>query len=168
MVTAPMLSICKPTFPLVLSFITSSSCLYCMAPISLASPSSNLSNVTGDNTNYDVVFATEIIDRNADFSSATFTAPVTGIYAFHAILEIEGVTDSMTQCVAFFNASNRTYYIKNDDGGNYHTSGGLYVNTSAIIDMDANDTVTLQLDFRNGSDVVDVGTGSYWGGYLVA
>ena len=134
----------------------------------LVSPSSTLSNVTGDNTNYDVVFATEILDRNADFSSATFTAPVTGIYAFHAILEIEGVTDSMTQCVAFFNASNRSYYIKNDDGGNYHTSGGLYVNTSAVIDMDANDTVTLQIDFRNGSKVVDVGSGSYWGGYLVA
>jgi hypothetical protein len=134
----------------------------------LVSPSSTLSNVTGDHTNYDVVFATEVIDRNADFSSATFTAPVTGIYAFHAILEVEGVTDSHTQCVAFFNASNRSYYIKNDDGGNYHASGGLYMNFSGIIDMDANDTVTLQLDFRNGSKVVDVGSGSYWGGYLVA
>jgi hypothetical protein len=139
-----------------------------LQPSFLVSPSGTLSNVTGDNTNYDVVFATEVIDRNADFSSATFTAPVTGIYAFHAILEVEGVTDSHTQCVAFFNASNRTYYIKNDDGGNYHASGGLYMNFSGIIDMDANDTVTLQLDFRNGSKVVDVGSGSYWGGYLVA
>jgi hypothetical protein len=134
----------------------------------LVKPSGNLSNVTGDGTNYDVVFATEIIDRNADFSSATFTAPVTGIYAFHAILEIEGVTDSHTQCVAFFPASNRTYYIKNDDGGNYHASGGLYMNFSAFIDMDANDTVTLQLDFRNGSKVVDISSNSFWGGYLVA
>jgi hypothetical protein len=139
-----------------------------LQPSFLVKVNSTLSNVTGGGTNYDVVFATEVIDRNADFSSATFTAPITGIYALHAILEISGVTDSMTQCVAFFNASNRTYYIKNDDGGNYHTSSELYINCSAVIDMDANDTVTLQLDFRNGSDVADIGTGSHWGGYLVA
>ena len=137
-------------------------------PSFLVKPSSTLSNVTGNGDNYDVVFATEIIDRNADFSSTTFTAPVTGIYAFHSILEVEGVTDSHTQVVAFFNASNRSYYIKNDDGGNYHASGGLYMNFSGVIDMDANDTITLQIDFRNGSKVVDVGSGSYWGGYLVA
>jgi len=139
-----------------------------LQPSFLVKPSSTLSNVTGNGDNYDVVFATEIIDRNADFSSTTFTAPVTGIYAFHSILEVEGVTDSHTQVVAFFNASNRSYYIKNDDGGNYHAGGGLYMNFSGVIDMDANDTVTLQIDFRNGSKVVDVGSGSYWGGYLVA
>ena len=41
-------------------------------------PASDQDNCTGNGTNATVVFGTEIFDKNADFASNTFTAPVTG------------------------------------------------------------------------------------------
>ena len=48
--------------------------------------SSSQNNVTGDGTDYTMPFATELADNNGNFSSPTFTAPVTGIYYFCGFL----------------------------------------------------------------------------------
>jgi len=62
------------------------------AMLSIVSP--NLNNVTGDGTNYTVVWNNEIYDQGNDFTSPTFTAPVTGKYLICVSLGYSGLDAS--------------------------------------------------------------------------
>ncbi len=61
-------------------------------PAFLVYPSGNLLNVTGNSTEYTVAWDTESYDQGNDFAANTFTAPVTGIYHFHAKIRIANMT----------------------------------------------------------------------------
>ena len=115
------------------------------------------SNVTGDETQYTVTFAgSEVKDQNADFSSATFTAPSDGVYLAVYSVSISGLASNHTRALMYIVSSNRTYYVQSSNTANEKNSGGLIYNVSAIMDMDANDTVTHQLRVDGGSAVVDI------------
>jgi len=126
-----------------------------------------LANKTGNNTNYTVVFATEIYDQNADFdATSTFTAPVTGRYLLGGSFDITQIGASNTVRVRVV-TSNRTIDVLLMDAAAIDAAGDLRISWSHGFDMDAADTVTVTLLLNGaGGDTVDI-TESYFWGFLV-
>lgn len=139
-------------------------------PAFLVYVNTTITNVTGDNTQYTIVFDTEVYDQNADFSSTTFTAPVTGKYRFDAGVGLINGT-SMTNVQFRFNTSNNLFRIPIFSSSGL-TSAGMA--GSVLADMDAADTCTIiTLASDTGGvidDVAGVTSGSirtYFSGNLV-
>ena len=140
--------------------------------------SSAQSNVTGDNTVYTVLFATENDDVGSNYntSNGTFTAPVTGMYQFNAVVGGQGYSGNEFMVQMYFNTSNdgaKAYdqqihdaAVTNlyDAGDNSITSFGA----SAAFQMDASDTIVVQFIVNGtGGKTVDVAANSYFSGYLI-
>jgi len=135
----------------------------------LARPSSQQANLA-INTNHTIVFDSEIFDQNADFSSNTFTAPVTGKYQLNVHLLIQQMDAATDYYYINLKTSNRNYdqYWDNNDkaGDNSNGEGRSVV---VLADMDAGDTAYLEINVPNsGAAQMDVETASAFSGYLVA
>ena len=116
-----------------------------LQPAVIAKNSTVRNNVTGDNTNYTAVYDTEIVDRNADFASNTFTAPVGGLYLIIGHVWFHGLTSSTTSFKALITTSNRIYdYLQYwvHTGNQSTQEGGSF---SVLADMDASDTATVNV-----------------------
>ena len=129
-------------------------------------------NVTGNNALYTVIFATEVLDYNADFDgTSTFTAPVTGAYRFNTTVNYQQLDALATKGVLYIQTSNRLYQ---SGAASYATlrnvDGTLHQNNAVIADMDAADTCVVQIKVENmAGNTVDTGAdGSlcYFGGSL--
>ena len=110
-------------------------------PAFLVTKSTPQSSIPVD-TNLVIAFDTERFDQNGDFSSNTFTAPVTGRYQFNVIAYTADAPNDLSYFTIRLVTSNREYYAIFDPGqaglsgaNAYHT---LHINVLA--DMDANDT----------------------------
>ena len=130
-------------------------------PLAIAINSATESNVTGDGEDVTIDFNTEIKDQNADFASDTFTAPVTGIYRVDASVYTTGGTVSMTQTYMRIKSSNKNWSRR--ERARVGT-GDVQVTASALIDMDAADTVYITFQDVGGSTTVDIygATSEYW------
>jgi hypothetical protein len=116
-------------------------------------------NVTGNGTEATVDFDTEIFDQNGDFTNDTFTAPVTGRYLICAVVSASGLTDASTRITLKIVADNRITNLYASGAANSSIYGGQAM--AAIIDMDANDDVTIIFRVEGeGSDVVDIEGGA--------
>lgn len=133
-------------------------------------------NVTGDNTTYTVAGNSERYDigGNYDTSTFTFTAPVTGKYAFTAGLELLGVTSSHVEHLMTLNTSNINIRIASGNTFNQKSGSNalMTVTGSVQIEMEAADTATLQINVSGGTKVVDIqpgggGSESWFSGYLM-
>ena len=113
-------------------------------------------NVTGDGTTYTVAWANEIWDVGGNFSSPTFTAPVTGKYAVSA--QVEGnAFGASGDATLYVVTSNRTWTNNTDPGGD----SNLSLHVVGVMDMDASDTLSVQFRANGtGSKTVDVNGGS--------
>lgn len=126
----------------------------------LATMTNNVLNVTGDGTVYTIAFDTEIFDQNADFSSTTYTAPVTSKVQFNASVYLFGGTIISS---ALFNiiTSNRTY---TQSGSTVYgqTTTTTQPQLSILADMDAADIATVTIQTTDSGGKVDdvVGTAS--------
>jgi hypothetical protein len=136
------------------------------------------SNVTGDNTIYTVLFATENDDVGSNYntSNGTFTAPVTGMYQFNANVRGNGYSGNETMIQLYFNTSNEGQIAYDealhdaavtnlyDAGDNGITSFGA----SAAFQMDASDTIVVQfVVYGTGAKTADIAANSYFSGYLI-
>jgi len=129
------------------------------------------SNVTGNNAAATIDFDEEIFDQGDNFANDTFTAPVDGRYEILTVVRIDGVTAASQVSNLAIVSSNRTWGSYQQFGTAISPAGNR---NGAIIDMDANDTVTIVM--TNGgesSNVHDTGGGathptSYMSGTLVA
>jgi len=136
----------------------------------------NNENCTGGGTTVSpVAFSTERWDVNSDFSSNTFTAPVTGKYLLYTQLSLGGVTTSMTFGHIQIVTSNRTHKTAFHPSNLEALVGGniTSLRLSVVTDMDVSDTATVALTIANGSDVADIYSNigdsySYFGGILLA
>ena len=127
-------------------------------PAFSAYASANILDVTGNGTIYTIVFNTEIFDQGGDFSSTTFTAPVTGKYLLSAsigVVSLVGVTD----CVMRITTSNKTY-VFNPTGNNPTTTGNtpyVIIGRTILADMDVGDTAVIQFICTGaGADTIDI------------
>ena len=139
-------------------------------PAFAAHQSSNVLNVTGNGTAYTAVFPTEVYDQNSDFSSPTFTAPVTGKYVLTSSLRIFGNTTAISYGVISLVTSNRTWNVYTSCVSAGDTAGFFI---SAVADMDAADTCQVRLTiYGESSDLCDISGSSsmsiHFAGILVA
>ena len=140
-----------------------------LQPAFIASVSSTQSNLS----NSDTITMPEITspiatDRNSDFASSTFTAPVTGLYQFNFSVSVTQKDETATYDRVTLVTSNRVYKFgitpaqMFDSAPSYHVYAG-----STLADMDAGDTAKLRWDQSGGSAQADVFDSSYFSGFLV-
>ena len=130
----------------------------------IVSPSAQQSDLSNGTT---IVWGTETVDRNGDFASNTFTAPVTGQYLLSVVLRLRNGDSGANYMIARIETSNRHYdFIASGDrwdaNPNYWSA-----NFSTVADMDANDTVTVEWYQSGGSNQVDVESDSRFSGHLL-
>jgi hypothetical protein len=124
-------------------------------PCVLAYNSVTDSNVTGAGSNTTIDFDTEVFDQNGDFASDAFTAPIAGRYGFFVNVRVDGVTSSMNASAFNIVASNRTFSTERGHGEDSNGRVNMWI--SAIVDMDAADTVTIFVQNSGESgDVHDI------------
>ena len=117
------------------------------------------SNETGDGSEVNIDYNTEVFDTNSDFASDTFTAPVTGRYFLQCQVGFQQTEDATnTRYRVLIRTSNRDYIIheqrvqrQNDGGQNV-----VLLNGSVVADMDASDTAIVRGAVYGGSAVVDI------------
>jgi hypothetical protein len=122
-------------------------------PAFFAYNTTNPQNVTGDGTAYTpVVFDTELYDQNSNFSSNTFTAPVTGKYQFSVSILAQNATAPMSRGVTLITTSQN--YNMCNDGASF--AGNNALSFSICVNMTAGDTATVSVVFGGGAKVVDI------------
>ena len=116
-------------------------------------PASTQSNVSDGDT---VAFGTERFDINGDFASNTFTAPVTGKYLVNFVTRTQQLDTASSHVRYRFVTSNITYeIIKSPDVYTADQTFSLW-NFNLLCDFDANDTMTVTIDFSGGADQIDI------------
>ena len=139
-----------------------------LQPAFLVRPSTAQNNIP-INGNTTVTFATEIFDQNADFSSNTFTAPVTGRYLLNTVIYGTSLDLDSRYYQLNLTTSNRTYYDvisppPHDSDIEFHC-----FSCTVLADMDANDTATVVFNLpSDGAAQMDIQSDSHFSGYLVA
>jgi hypothetical protein len=122
-----------------------------------ASKTSTTTNATGDGTTYTIAYGTEIFDQNDDFSSPTFTAPVTGRYYLCGDVNISSLTSSHVTGQMQLVTSNRNYETNVFNPYTAQSgSGYLSIPFGAFADLDAADTATMTVTISGGTKVVSV------------
>jgi hypothetical protein len=117
----------------------------------------------------DVVFDDERFDQNADFSSNTFTAPVTGRYQLGASIMFINVDTAANYYQVGISTSNHSYFWTYDPGGLSGDINYLQGEVNLIADMDANDTAKVVVYQNGGTAQTDISydTDSVFSGFLV-
>jgi len=138
-----------------------------LQPIFLVSITGTQSNMALA-TAVTVVANSEIIDKNGDFSSNTFTAPVTGTYFFNVFASLKGVPLDARYINLFITGSNRNHQIYLQDPAGYDSDPEFEnASGSAILDMDANDTASLTFYQPDGNQSTDISE-LMFSGFLIA
>lgn len=111
---------------------------------------------------------TEYFDQDSNFASNTFTAPVTGKYQFNYYLRLQSLDIDTSYYIINLKTSNRTY--SNVFSPDRFTADVQYwpFPFAILADMDANDTVYIQIYAYGGAAQLDVSFNSWFSGYLVA
>ena len=139
-----------------------------LQPAFLVQPASSSMDNLAINTSHTIAYGTEIFDQNGDFSSNTFTAPVTGRYQLNINLYLQSLDHDVNYYQPELHTSNRTYYFIIGTDGFDADVNYFSLNFCSLVDMDANDTAHVVFRTRNlGAAQVDLGTESWFSGYLV-
>jgi hypothetical protein len=112
-------------------------------------------------------YAVEAIDKNSDFASSTFTAPVDGTYfvASHAMFNASSSGEIRHDLAIYVNSSQVLY--KQGKGDNYTIAKSM--NIVGLLDLDASDTVRVYARVSNTKGrIYSSQTTSTFHGYLVA
>ena len=115
------------------------------------------------------VAMTEIFDNNADFSTPSFTAPVTGRYQLNLTLRLDNIDTAADYYSVLFITSNRNIRLILADPDAFDADPPYWgFSGSALCDMDASDTAKVQIYQAGGSNQTDIaGDGSWFSGHLV-
>ena len=138
-----------------------------LQPAFMARPNTNQNNIA---TNATIVFGTEVFDQNGDFSSNTFTAPVTGRYQLDVTLRANSLDTAASYNRIYLVTSNRNYETIYDLGPLNSDPAYWNFNINVLADMDEGDTALVKWSQGGGgSDQADIGSvEASFSGYLVA
>lgn len=145
---------------------------------------SAITNVTGDGTEYDVVFDTEIFDTGGNYNNTTgvYTVPVDGKYFFGGKVDLRVDSGSGGTCynsyiIASAGSPARTPGIaiptRRRASNYYGYNEDISSSCQAILDLSAGDTVKFTIVSFGGSKVDDIPApaagerSSYFFGYLI-
>tara|TARA_R100001082_G_scaffold97503_1_gene65394 strand:- start:370 stop:2253 length:1884 start_codon:yes stop_codon:yes gene_type:complete len=121
----------------------------------------DVSNVTGDNTQYTLLFPNEVYDIGTNFSSDTYTFPVTGKYLVTAKTYVYGLTASHDRgsfgIVTSNYSSNGYWFWIGNAGASRDNNNAVILEGAMVVDADASDTCVCKLTIGGGSQVVDLG-----------
>jgi len=125
------------------------------------------------NSETQITLGTERFDQNGDFSSNTFTAPVTGKYQFNVNIRTNNVDTGANYYIIYLNTSNKKYFSIMDPTQHNSDLDFFVFNIAVLADMDANDTANVTFLQVSGSQQTDIDGGSgdtpsNFSGYLVA
>ena len=109
------------------------------------------------------------VGSNFNTSTYTFTAPVTGIYAFNVAILLQNLDSAAPYYGLRIEVTGRAYwdYLFTTDGFSQDLDY-FPIHANRIVDMDANDTAYVRVYQYQGSGQTDVNGGaSYFSGYLL-
>ena len=136
-----------------------------LQPAFLVQKSGSQDNVA-INTLVTVTFDTERFDNNADFASNTFTAPVTGKYVLSASFYMtafdEGAAFNQIYLITYIRD-----YVNVFNSTGCDTDGYQSLHATVVAEMDASDTAWMVFYQSGGTAQTDVGTTSWFSGYLL-
>ncbi len=111
----------------------------------------------------------QITDVNGDYADdpGTFTAPVTGKYLLTVTLVMLQVDTDYSSVEVVINTSNRDY--SNVIGPAVFDQDATYwsMTTTAVADMDANDTAKINFISAGGAEQLDISASSHYSGCLI-
>jgi C1q domain-containing protein len=148
---------------------------YPLQPAFFATLSADVTDATGDGTQYNVLWNTEALDQGSDFntSTGTFTAPVTGLYSFTSCITAAQIGALHTGGIWRFIATGFQYRCVNINPMVIANGGFISQTISGIFKMTAGDTMNTQIIISNSTKTVDIAWGSassvqsWFSGYLV-
>ena len=138
-----------------------------LQPAFLVQPTSTQSNIANDGSYVTIVLGTERFDAGGNFASNTFTAPVTGKYCLSASLYMAAMDSAATYMQIYLRTSNRDYVNLLHTAG-FDVDGYNTMHITVLADMDAADTCTLVALQSEGTAQTDIGTTSWFSGWLVS
>lgn len=142
----------------VMSVATSGEINYPLQPSFFGINTSTRTDVTGDNTTYNIIGDSEIYDQNSDYnnSTGTFTAPVTGRYLFAGNVTLSQLTTGVFDVRFRIVASNRRVDFLLYPIFTSGTTGVATFSGACFVDMDSSDICNLAVIASGGTKIVDV------------
>jgi cytoskeletal protein CcmA (bactofilin family) len=134
-------------------------------PAFLAIPASSQDDIAM-NTDVTILFGTEIFDQGGDFTSNTFTAPVTGRYQLSFSVRANNIDQAAAHFLVAMVTSNRSYIDRIDPSKLSGDPATWVFNLSCLADMDASDTVFIRCNSAAGTAQIDIPTEAKFSGYL--
>jgi hypothetical protein len=133
--------------------------------------SSSLGNVTGDGTEYAIIWNSDQTDVGNNVASGVFTVPITGNYLFTTSFLLSGLTSSHDDLNSDFicSGSDNSRLAYRANLGAQARSGYYAINGSLIDHFTAAETVHVRVLVAGGSKVVDIdyAANSNFCGYLL-
>lgn len=131
-------------------------------------------NVTGDTTQYRIIFDNELFDigNNYDASTGVFTAPISGKYLFISVVCFSGLrSDTFTTSEYKVDSSSATISSFHCGGTTISSASGFASYCSNVyVELAASDTVSTVAFASGGTKTVDISTAfeqSKFGGFLI-
>lgn len=143
-----------------------------LQPAFLAYNSVNETSVTGDNTIYTITFDSKLYDRGNNFAANTFTAPVTGVYCFGALVVLLNISPANISGGLILQTTSAQYVPQTCNYANLvNGAGDLTVQFALNTLMNAGDTAVVQVQVGGGAkniDVVGTANKTVFFGYLIS
>ena len=122
-----------------------------------------VANATSSNENiatsgtHTIVFDREVFDVGSDFTGNTFTAPVTGKYQVNFTTKLMNIDESATYIAIYITTDNRLYTHQYDNADLFDSDSAYHsINLSDLVDLDANDTLTMGIKQSGGTAQMDL------------
>lgn len=120
--------------------------------------SADQTSVTGDGTEYTILYNTSLFDQNSNFSSPTFTAPVTGKYMLGGTVAMYniGAQTYLIVRVKVAGTSAQTVITNRSGVSALAAFGALGVNFKIFLPMTATDTCTITLEVGGSTKTINL------------
>jgi len=117
-----------------------------------------LSNVTGDGTNYTIIFGTEDYDIGGSYNAGTgvFTAPIAGKYQFNTSVSLSEIGAAHTSCIIQIVTSGGTAEIIRINPIVVAVSGIVSFSGAIQIDLTAAQTASVLVVVSGSTKTVDI------------